>query len=825
MKIYNGKILFSLIFSLSLIIFSLSVLEAISQVSLAQTPPRDAQFITQTVPTKMIAGQSYSASMTFRNTGGNTWVYKETYEYGYKLGSQNPQDNNIWQARRILLNPDDNIITNQEKIFDFTITAPITPGTHNFQMRMLQEWVVWFGDFSPNVVVNVTPPPIESVTINGAQNGFIQSDYTFVANVSPISTTQPITYIWQATGQSQSINVNALSDTMSFAWDSPGTQIVTVTAKNADSIATQSHTIIIDEISLTNLDVSGSTKGNIETEYIFIANVAPVSATQPITYVWQASEQSQSINVNGVSNVVAYTWNTTGTKIIAVTATNYKGAITNTHVITINAPPTKISISGPTEGLVKVDYSFTATVNPVTSTLSLPINYTWEATGLTPTTNVGGLSNIITFTWGTSGVKNITVMAENPGGVVTDTYSIAIYVPPTNISVNESMTGVVEAGHSFTATVSPITATLPITYVWQTIGQPSVENVNGLSDSVSFTWNVTGTQLITVSAHNIGGSITSNVVVNIIPKPPTVYLPLVLKRWPPIPYDPILNPITNADQDNYYAVSWRNADLATTYILEEATNAQFSNAQIVYQGSSVSWSVASPGKTPATYYYRVKARNSWGDSLWSSSQIIVVRPLFVGLQVQWDGEGYIRTSSHYDVGWHQQRDLNELTDVDTIRSHNNSWYDPNPQDWDPATWDSFYSVSTGHIKSSSIPSDPTWKWSYYWLLPYDWQFSDGQTVLIDSQEFIVSGPHSGYTAFGKAVQYWQLTNKKKFLYWDSSGDWTQYVHAGDITLWYDVGNTRLLLHRDVLRRYYEKGKLTSYTVQYISNLTSANSFP
>jgi len=304
-----------------------------------------------------------------------------------------------------------------------------------------------------------------------------------------------------------------------------------------------------------------------------------------------------------------------------------------------------------------------------------------------------------------------------------------------------------------------------------------------------------------------------------------VYLPLVMKRWPPIPYTPVLNPIDNTDQDGYYAVTWQKADLATTYILEEATNASFSGAQVVYQGDALSWSVPSPGKMPGTYYYRVKARNTWADSPWSNVQQVVIHPLFVGLELRWDGDGYIRGSRYYDIGYHETKDLNDLTDADTVRVHSHAWYSPNPLDFDSETWDSYYSVSTGHFKSSSVPSDPSWKWGYPWILPYDWQFSNGQVFWLGGQAFTVSGPHSGYTAWGQAIQYWQLVNRDKFLYWDGGGDWKQYVHSGDITLRYDAGSTRLLLHDDILRRYYYKGQQTSDTVQYIINLTEANAFP
>jgi len=303
-----------------------------------------------------------------------------------------------------------------------------------------------------------------------------------------------------------------------------------------------------------------------------------------------------------------------------------------------------------------------------------------------------------------------------------------------------------------------------------------------------------------------------------------IYLPLVVKRWPPIPYTPSLNPLSNSDQDNYYTASWTSDDLAQTYILEEAISSNFSGAQVVYQGSSLSWSVPSPGKTPGNYYYRVKAHSSWGDSPWSNVRVVTIYPLFVGLQLQWDGNGYIRGSEYADVGWHFQQNLNGLTDADTIRSHNYSWYSPNPYGWDSETWDDYYSVTTGYFRSSSVPGDPAWKWGYPWILPYDWQFSNGQTVSIDSQAFTVSGPHSGYTAFGKLVQYWKLVNKNKFLFWDGGGSWKQYVHPGDITVHYESGNTRLLLYSDILRRDYYNGRITPDTVQYVENLTSANSF-
>lgn len=104
-----------------------------------------------------------------------------------------------------------------------------------------------------------------------------------------------------------------------------------------------------------------------------------------------------------------------------------------------------------------------------------------------------------------------------------------------------------------------------------------------------------------------------------------VYLPLVMKRWPPIPDIPVLNPINNSNGSSGYTVSWQAAYLASTYTLQEATNVEFTGAVTRYTGTGTSWTAS--GKAPGTYYYRVKATNSWGDSGWSNIQQTLVWPI------------------------------------------------------------------------------------------------------------------------------------------------------------------------------------------------------
>jgi thermolysin len=111
-------------------------------------PGNGATFVSQSVPTSMIAGQNYSVSVTMHNSGSTTWTPGV-----HRLGSQNPENNTTWGGRVDLPY---SVAPGQSVTFYFTVTAPSVAGNYNFQWRMLEENVQWFGDYTPNVVVNVT---------------------------------------------------------------------------------------------------------------------------------------------------------------------------------------------------------------------------------------------------------------------------------------------------------------------------------------------------------------------------------------------------------------------------------------------------------------------------------------------------------------------------------------------------------------------------------------------------------------------------------------------------------------------------------------------
>jgi hypothetical protein len=131
----------------------------------------DAAFVTQTVPSSMSVGQAYTVYVTMRNAGSTTWQPGA----GYKLGSQNPQDNLTWGVRRISLPAP--VAPASDVMFAFNVTAPSAAGVYNFQWRMLQESAGYFGPLSPNILVSVVggggggPVSISTVTMADGRVG------------------------------------------------------------------------------------------------------------------------------------------------------------------------------------------------------------------------------------------------------------------------------------------------------------------------------------------------------------------------------------------------------------------------------------------------------------------------------------------------------------------------------------------------------------------------------------------------------------------------------------------------------------------------------
>ena len=142
------------------------------------------------------------------------------------------------------------------------------------------------------------------------------------------------------------------------------------------------------------------------------------------------------------------------------------------YVVTINNRFTlmeSLDLMGAEQGYLGESIPFTATVSPENATLS--ITYTWEATGYPPTQHISNTMDSMNFIWNESGTKTITVTASNNGGSVMDTHTIDILKKGPIVSLAGPDFIIAGTTNTFTATVLPDDAIMPITYTWQASGQ------------------------------------------------------------------------------------------------------------------------------------------------------------------------------------------------------------------------------------------------------------------------------------------------------------------------------------------------------------------
>jgi len=88
-------------------------------------------------------------------------------------------------------------------------------------------------------------------------------------------------------------------------------------------------------------------------------------------------------------------------------------------------PPFAVTISGADTAYLGLSVAFTAHTNPADATL--PLTYTWQATGQAPVVHTGGLVDTVQFTWDEPGEQQITVTVTSAyGGPVATTHTVLV---------------------------------------------------------------------------------------------------------------------------------------------------------------------------------------------------------------------------------------------------------------------------------------------------------------------------------------------------------------------------------------------------------------
>ncbi len=118
---------------------------------------------------------------------------------------------------------------------------------------------------------------------------------------------------------------------------------------------------------------------------------------------------------------------------------------------------------------------------------------------------------------------------DSDGTAVCDIGSYELVLPPILVTISGTSEEVFGRVTYFTATVEPVSTTLPITYVWNASEHPPITETRGLTDAFGLAWEMPGTKVITVTASNLAGSVMDTHMITITTPVYDIYLPLVIK--------------------------------------------------------------------------------------------------------------------------------------------------------------------------------------------------------------------------------------------------------------------------------------------------------
>ncbi|HSO26856.1 MAG TPA: metallophosphoesterase, partial [Anaerolineales bacterium] len=113
-----------------------------------------------------------------------------------------------------------------------------------------------------------------------------------------------------------------------------------------------------------------------------------------------------------------------GTAVIVFTDGTTEVASATFNVLNVETAPVGVTLSGPAAGEIDKEYTFTATVDPITATT--PLTYVWSIDGSPTITYTGGISDTEAFLWPTPGIKTVAVTVSNAAGEVSDSVTIDI---------------------------------------------------------------------------------------------------------------------------------------------------------------------------------------------------------------------------------------------------------------------------------------------------------------------------------------------------------------------------------------------------------------
>lgn len=277
------------------------------------------------------------------------------------------------------------------------------------------------------------------------------------------------------------------------------------------------------------LSLTGPTRASAGVPYTFTATVAPTTATQPLVYRWEASDQPAVVQSGGLSQTASFTWAKPGVYTGAATVSNDAGQASASRPVTVEVVAlTDVTISGAANAATGAPYTLQAATQPLFA--SRPITYSWQTAGQVPQVHSGATDDTALFTWMEPGAYTVSVTAGNRVNSVTRSHTVKVdAVAPANVTLAGRARGATGFAYTFTARAVPDPVSQPLTYTWQASDHPSYTVPGDPQATAAFTWYTQGVKQVQVAVANAEGSASQFFEIEIGP-PWQNYLPVTGKR-------------------------------------------------------------------------------------------------------------------------------------------------------------------------------------------------------------------------------------------------------------------------------------------------------
>ncbi len=361
-----------------------------------------------------------------------------------------------------------------------------------------------------------SPPVVSSITAIPPNLTLPANSLQLLANTSG-SANQPLRHWWEIktvpAGAKPILNHQGTTNTTVSNLNLPGTYTLTLR--------------VFDDLHMTTQDKTFNVAAAPGAPTISSAAAASVIAGTPFSYTVTASGSPTGFGALNLppgltfgNGIISGTPPIAGTYNIQLAATNASGTGYGNLALTVKLPLSVITSSVIADGLVNKPFNYA-------------IQATSVATNISPFGLPGGLSNsvsgtLITGTPTSSGIYNVSIIAANSTGMVTNSLTIIIYnsAPPVPV-INSALTAAGSLSASFNYQITALNN--PTSFF--VIGLPAGLVFDPASGRIFGIPHVSGSFTVTLRASNNGGTGSTSLTLTIGPEPAPMIGSMAVPKW------------------------------------------------------------------------------------------------------------------------------------------------------------------------------------------------------------------------------------------------------------------------------------------------------